>query len=165
MCVLPAVDHTLAMLDNAKVFTKLDATSGFWQILLSEEVATAAIVFAALREVFSCHGIPEIVISDNRPQYSSELFGVFSNEYGFTHITSSLGYPQANGKAERAVATVKRLWKGEAKLQAYRATPLECGYSPSQLLMGRQLRTTIPQHPASLHPPWPNINGERGREE
>ncbi|KAI4890398.1 hypothetical protein NFI96_026601, partial [Prochilodus magdalenae] len=30
--ILPAVDHTLAMLSGAKVFTKLNATSGFWQI-------------------------------------------------------------------------------------------------------------------------------------
>uniref|UniRef100_A0A3Q3X0S7 Integrase catalytic domain-containing protein n=1 Tax=Mola mola TaxID=94237 RepID=A0A3Q3X0S7_MOLML len=103
------------------------------------------------------------------PQYSSELFRVFSNEYGFTHITSSPGYPQANGEADRAAATVKRLWKvGEEKLQAltaYGATPLECGYSPSQLLKGRQLRTTIPQFPASLHLRWPNIKGFRRPEE
>uniref|UniRef100_A0A8C8DRB5 ribonuclease H n=1 Tax=Oryzias sinensis TaxID=183150 RepID=A0A8C8DRB5_9TELE len=35
--ILPAVDHTLAMLSGAKVFTKLDATSGFWQIPLAKE--------------------------------------------------------------------------------------------------------------------------------
>lgn len=35
--ILPAVDDTLAMLAGVKVFTKLDATSGFWQIPLSEE--------------------------------------------------------------------------------------------------------------------------------
>ena len=33
--MLPAVDQTLAQLAGAKVFTKLDANSGFWQILLS----------------------------------------------------------------------------------------------------------------------------------
>ena len=34
---LPSVDHTLAQLVGATVFTKLDANSGFWQIgLLSE---------------------------------------------------------------------------------------------------------------------------------
>ena len=32
---LPAVDQTLAQLAGAKVFTKLDANSGFWQIPLS----------------------------------------------------------------------------------------------------------------------------------
>lgn len=35
--ILPAVDHTLAMLAGTKVFTKLDATTGFWQIPLSGE--------------------------------------------------------------------------------------------------------------------------------
>ena len=37
--VLPSVDHTLAQLGEAKVFTKLDANSGFWQIELSKESA------------------------------------------------------------------------------------------------------------------------------
>ena len=34
--ILPSVDHTLAQLSNAKVFSKLDANSGFWQIELSK---------------------------------------------------------------------------------------------------------------------------------
>jgi transposase InsO family protein len=34
---LPKVDETLAQLSGAKVFSKLDANSGFWQIPLSEE--------------------------------------------------------------------------------------------------------------------------------
>ncbi|KAI4888494.1 hypothetical protein NFI96_032849 [Prochilodus magdalenae] len=104
-------------------------------------------------------------MSDNGPQYSCELFRDFTKEYGFTHCTSSPRYAQANGEAERAVATIKGLWKGgEEKLKplmTYRATPLECGYSPVQLLMGRQLRTTIPQLPTYLHPRWPNIRGLR----
>ena len=36
---LPAVDQTLAQLAGAKVFTKLDANSGFWQIPLAPESA------------------------------------------------------------------------------------------------------------------------------
>ena len=35
--ILPAVDQTLAMMKNAKVFTKLDARFGFWQIPLTPE--------------------------------------------------------------------------------------------------------------------------------
>lgn len=33
--ILPAVDQTLAMMSEAKVFTKLDAQSGFWQFPLT----------------------------------------------------------------------------------------------------------------------------------
>ncbi|KAI3361425.1 hypothetical protein L3Q82_013582 [Scortum barcoo] len=76
-------------------------------------IATASTVIAALKDTFGHHGIPESVVSDNGPQYSCKLFRDFSTEYGFTHITSSPRYPQANGEAERAVATVKGLWKGE----------------------------------------------------
>ena len=36
---LPSVDHTLAHLSGATVFSKLDANSGFWQIGLSQESA------------------------------------------------------------------------------------------------------------------------------
>ena len=35
--ILLAVDHTLGLLAGAKIFSKLDATSSFWQIPLSDE--------------------------------------------------------------------------------------------------------------------------------
>ncbi|KAK0140295.1 hypothetical protein N1851_022770 [Merluccius polli] len=131
-------------------------------------VASSETVVAALKDVFGRHGVPETVMSDNGPQYSGAPFKAFATEYGFTHITSSPRYPQANGEAERAVATVKGLWKGggeKAKaLLSYRATPLESGYSPAQLLMGRQIRSTIPQLPTSLRPRWPNVNSYRKSE-
>ena len=34
---LPSVEHTLGQLAGAKIFSKLDANAGFWQIPLSEE--------------------------------------------------------------------------------------------------------------------------------
>ena len=47
---LPAVDQTLAQLAGAKVFSKLDANSGFWQIPLAPESAklTTFITLAAI---------------------------------------------------------------------------------------------------------------------
>uniref|UniRef100_A0A3B5AY39 Integrase catalytic domain-containing protein n=1 Tax=Stegastes partitus TaxID=144197 RepID=A0A3B5AY39_9TELE len=106
-------------------------------------IASANTVIAALKDVFSRHGIPETVVSDNGPQYSCELFKDFATEYRFTHITSSPRYRQANDEAEHAVATIKGLWKGGGEklkaLMTYRATPLESWFSPAQLLMGRQL--------------------------
>ncbi len=128
-------------------------------------VASAETVVAALKDVFSRHGVPETVVSVNGPQYSGSTFKDFATGYAFNHITSSLRYPQANGEAEQAVATVKGLWKeggDRAKaLMTYRATPLESGFSPAQLLMGRQIRSTIPQLPTSLLPRWPNVRSFR----
>ena len=100
------------------------------------------------RSIFARHGIPEIVVTDNGPQYSSELYEKFAQQYGFEHITSSPHYPKSNGEAERAVKTIKSLLRKSSDpylaLLAYRTTPLHCGYSPAQLLMSRTLRTTLP---------------------
>ena len=50
-----------------------------------------------MKELFSQQGVPEIVMSDNGPQYSASQFKEFAAAYGFTHVTSSPNYPQANG--------------------------------------------------------------------
>jgi len=63
------------------------------------------------KSIFARHGIPQEVVSDNGPQYSSLEHKKFANEYGFLHTTSSQKFPQSNGKAERAVRTVKNLLK------------------------------------------------------
>ena len=81
----------------------------------------------------------------------------FSSTYGFHHVTSSPHYRQSNGQAECAVRTVKALLTKSADplltLLSYRATPLSCcGLSLAQLLMGRTIRTDVPQHPSVFQP-------------
>lgn len=116
-------------------------------------------VITALKTVFAQHGVPETVISDNGPQYTSQEFSVFSEEYNFKHVTSSPHYPQSNGQAERTVQTIKKLLK-ESKdqqlaLLTYRTTPFPwCDLSPAELLMGRRLRSIIPQAKEQLVPDW-----------
>ncbi len=116
-----------------------------------------------MKGVFARHGIPEIVRSDNGPQYSSHEFASFADSYGFQHLTSSPYFAQSNGQAERMVQTVKRLLLNCSDpfmaLLTYRATPLAwCGLSPAELSMGRQIRTTVPQ-PLKylLVPTWGNL--------
>ena len=49
------------------------------------------------------YGVPDVVVSDNGPQFRSKQFKAFQASWQFKHVTSSLGYAQSNGGAERAV--------------------------------------------------------------
>ena len=126
-----------------------------WPEIRKLDGLTANHVIMAVKGIFAVHGIPDTVVSDNGPQFSAYQFKEFSDQYQFTHITSSPRYPQANGEAERAVRTVKELLIKNSDdpslaLLTYRATPLANGLSPGQLLMGRQLQTLMPIVPDLL---------------
>ena len=56
-----------------------------------------------MKSVFSQHGIPHTVVSDNGPQYDSNEMKEFASLYGFNHVTTSPYYPQSNSFAERMV--------------------------------------------------------------
>ncbi len=91
-------------------------------------------VIVHLKSMFSRHGIPEFIFSDNGPQFSSQTFACFAADYGFSHITSSPRFSQSNGEVERHVQMVKHLLSKAndpyLAMPAYRTTPLPNGYSP-----------------------------------
>uniref|UniRef100_A0A8C4RPS8 Gypsy retrotransposon integrase-like protein 1 n=1 Tax=Erpetoichthys calabaricus TaxID=27687 RepID=A0A8C4RPS8_ERPCA len=109
-------------------------------------------VIKCLKAVFSRYGVPNVVFSDNGPQFTSLHFKNFAKEWDFVHQTSSPNYPQSNGLVERSIQTIKHLMKKSKEsgsdfyksLLIYRSTPLEHGASPAQLLMGRRLRSNLP---------------------
>ena len=130
---------------------------------------TSQQLIKAFKRIFATHGIPETLVTDNGPQFASDEFARFAEQSHFTHRTSSPYHPQSNGAAERAVQTAKRLISASGELDdallAYRSTPLANGYSPAQLLFGRQIRTDLLCTPASLTPAWPDIQRLRQEEE
>ncbi|KAI3356713.1 hypothetical protein L3Q82_003311 [Scortum barcoo] len=113
-------------------------------------------VIEHFKSIFARHGIPDVVCSDNGPQFASEPFRKFAHDWNFSHVTSSPHFPQSNGEAERAIRTIKSLLKKSGDpyfaLMAYCAAPLANGYSPAELLMGRKIRTTVPVIPFQLNP-------------
>ena len=132
--------------------TYVEYHSNYVEIAKLDTVSSSNVVIH-LKSILAMHCIPETVVSNNGPQFAAQEFVKFADDQVFTHITSSPRYRENNGKAERAVQTVKNLLKKSADpynaLLSYRATPLECGYSPSQLLMGRQVRSKIPVVPTT----------------
>ena len=114
-------------------------------------------VILLLKEMFSEHGMPEILCSENGPQYASVEFADFCTSWHIIHETSSPHYPQSNGFAESCGKSVKHACQHakcsganpQLTLLALRATPIEAKLpSPPELLYQCQLTTTIP---AKIH--------------
>lgn len=121
---------------------------------------TAEAVIRKLKSAMARHGIPQSLISDNGPCYSSSKFQKFAKTWGFTHTTTSPYYPQSNGLAEKTVQTAMNLLekaKSEHKdpylsLLEYRNTPVDNLKSPAQLLMSPRLRSILHVTPKQLEP-------------
>eukprot|EP00731_Ephydatia_muelleri_P000397 Em0001g397a len=123
----------------------------WWPGLDAELEAKQAI--RVLRQVFSCHGLPEVLVSDNGTAFTSTEFQTFVQRNGFRHIRSAPYHPATNGLAERAVQTVKnalRKTSGDIDtclsrfLFQYRLTPHSTtGRSPAELLLGRKPRSHL----------------------
>ena len=60
-----------------------------------------------LRLVFSEHGMPENLLSNNGGHFSSRTFTKFAQAWSFNLHTSSPHYPQSNGFKEHQVQTIK----------------------------------------------------------
>ena len=100
------VGTDLLYFKKATYLLVVDYCSSYVDVAKFDEVGSSAVILH-LRSIFARHGIPETVVSDNGPHYASFEFTRFTNAKGCTHITNSPRFPQSNGKAERAVQTVK----------------------------------------------------------
>ena len=114
----------------------------------------SAKTIASMKELFAEHGIPEVIRTDNGPQFASHLFAEFTKDWSIDHELSSPRNPRSNGQAEAAVKIVKGLltrakYSGQdphLALLAYRSTPFDAHLrSPAEMLYQRPIRTTVPQ--------------------
>jgi transposase InsO family protein len=76
-----------------------------WDIRPSMTERDAELIIEAAREKFP--GATPRIISDNGPQFTAREFKQYVRLCGMTHVRTSPYYPQSNGKAERAIKTVK----------------------------------------------------------
>ncbi len=70
--------------------------------------ATSTTMIQQLRSIFATVGLPEVLVSDNGPNFNSAEFESFLIRNDIRHKTSPPYHPATNGLAERAVQTVKK---------------------------------------------------------
>jgi transposase InsO family protein len=141
----------------------VDYYSRFWEIFKVSSTKSAVII-DKMKTLFARHGIPEVIKSDNGPQYPCGQFAEFAKTWGFKNVTSSPLYPKSNGLAERTVRTVKLILSKARKdhqdpylaILEHRNTPINDVGSPAQLSMGRRLRSKMPSSTEQLQPKMVN---------
>ena len=144
----PSGDYLLVVTDDFSRYPEVETLRS----------TSAKAVIPHLESIFARQGIPEIVRTDNGPPFNSESFQMFATQLGFTHRRITPEWPRANGEAERLMKTLEKAirtaviqgknWKQElfTFLRQYRATPHSTtGKSPSELLNGRKLKSTLPR--------------------
>ena len=145
------IDHAGPFL--GKTFLVIIDAYSKWIDVQSVNSTSAECTISKLRTLFATHGLPEQVVSDNGAGFRSAEFHHFTAQNGIKHIFTSPYHPSSNGLAERAVQifknTVSKL-EGPIDLRLsrfllnYRVTPqTTTEQSPSQLLMGRRIRTCL----------------------
>ena len=149
----------LCELDGRVLVILCDYYSNYIEVESIRELTSAAVI-RVMHSMFARWGIPEMLITDNGPCFSSADFKRFTEHWGVEHTSSSTRYAQSNGRAERAIGAIKELFRkckaagvNEAEaLLDYRNTPNDTGFSPAQLIMGRRCRTRLVTNKELLQP-------------
>uniref|UniRef100_A0A1I7V4V8 RNA-directed DNA polymerase n=1 Tax=Caenorhabditis tropicalis TaxID=1561998 RepID=A0A1I7V4V8_9PELO len=143
--------------DNGQYYlVAVDAKSKWAEVAIVKSISGPSTV-RTLKDMFSIHGYPETLVSDNGTQFVSKEFAAMCQESGIVHMRSPAFHPQSNGQAERFVDTLKRglkKLKGEGSVNSevlsqfllhYRSSPSNAlgGLTPAEVHLGRKLRTRM----------------------
>ena len=137
----PFLNHMFLVIINA---------GSKWIEVFPVHSSTAKITIQHLKTLFAQFDLPDIIATDNGPCFVSSEFEEFLTRNGIKHWKSSPYHPSSNGLAEKAVQIIKQGLKkmkygslnDKRLLFNYRITPHSTtGISPSELLMGRKLKS------------------------
>ncbi|KAI5731266.1 hypothetical protein M8J77_007169 [Diaphorina citri] len=138
--------------ENHYFLVCVDAKSKWAEVKIIKDAPNSSNTINLLENIFSVHGYPQVMVSDNASIFQSEEFHAYCSNHGIFQKFIAPGHPATNGLAERNVQTLKHRLKAvsnermsmQMKVQnillRYRATPLSCGKSPAELYLNRKLR-------------------------
>lgn len=144
--------------NNQNYLLFVDSYSNWIEVFNTQNKNIETVIYYC-KDIFPRFGTPDILYSDNIP-YNCTVFKEFANEWNFKLIFSSPHHHQSNGLAEKSVNIVKQMLKKSSNIKElplllldYRNTPLpHMGYSPSQLLLNRILKSKLPITESNLKP-------------
>ena len=84
---------------NSKYLLLVDYYSRF-PVLCKLGSTTSKVLVQEMKAVFAELGVPNVIVSDGGPQYTSTEFKDFMKQWQIEHRVSSLRNPQSNGMAE-----------------------------------------------------------------
>ena len=138
---------------NRYILTMVDMATRWPEAVALPNVTTETII-EALSNIFSRIGFPEEILSDNGPQFKSEMYEQVCRFFNTRVLKTTPYHPSSNGLVERFNGSLKnmlmRLAEKEtrnwdrfvsAALFAYREVPnVSTGMSPYEMVYGRRVR-------------------------
>ena len=136
------------------LFVVIDAYSRFPEVEIVHSTSASAII-PKMDRIFSTHGLPLVIKSDNGPPFNSEDIRKYMTENGINHSRITPLWPQANSEAEnfmtKAICSAHaegKTWKKHLYkfLLSYQTTPhCTTGFAPAELLFNRKVHNKLPQ--------------------
>ena len=146
--------------DGEHYVVLVDLHSDYIEVAALPDLSAESLI-NQMKRIFSTHGTPAVLLTDNGSNYSSQEFTDFMASWETYHVTSSPHHPKSNGKAESAVKIMKTIisrakkegtdmWK--AILEWRNAPTPGMTSSPAQRLMSRRTRSMLPCSQAMYQP-------------
>lgn len=144
------IDHFFP--DNSICLIVVDALTKYIEVEIVKSTSTKETI-DTLSLIFARNGLPDILVSDNAPGFTSYEFDSFLTKNGIEHLTPPPYCPASNGQAERGVRVIKDMlmksspnvsfkYKLAKVLLQYRSVPHNTTHvSPAVALNKRKLIT------------------------
>ena len=140
----------------------VDQFSRFPVVEILKLLSTSAVV-VILEHVSSQYGIPHVLISENRPPFSGQLFPSYLAQQGIQHHSVTTCWLQGNGEAKHFMCTIQKAIRaacsegkdGKCEINNffinYRAAPhATIQHVHGHVMFGRDIHTKVPEHSTSL---------------
>ncbi len=147
-----AIDITGPCFNGNNVVCLIDYATRFPETLTTKKT-TSAVIINWLKGIFARYGTPDILTSDNGPQFVSDEFREFLGSRDIEHHRAAVYNPQENGVVENfnryikhgiEAFTAENIDWDEGMhhlLSQFRATsPVPNGKSPAETFLGRPIR-------------------------